>query len=122
MEQAPIRFVVPMLFEDFKDLLECWCTQNSGEESKNLPFQRTRWRFAARSEFCLAMSGSVVSSFAGLVAEVAGVDAAARLVNLVAEVAGADTGVRLRALATGVDTGVLFGVRGTLFGVDGGDP
>ena len=68
------------------------------------------------------MSGSVVSSFAGLVAEVAGVDAAARLMKLVAEVARADTGVRLRALATGADTGVLFGVRGTLFGVDGGDP
>ena len=109
-----------MFFEDFKDLLECWCAQKSGEENENLPFQRTRWRFVARSEFCLAISGSVVSS-SGLVAKIAEVDAGARLVILVAEVARADAGVLLGVLVAvaGVDTGVLLGTGGSLFGVVG---
>ena len=68
------------------------------------------------------MSGSVVSPFAELVAKVAGVDAGARLVTLVAVVARVDSGVPFMVFATGVDTGVLFGVRGTFFGVVGGDP
>ena len=56
-------------------------------------------------------------------AKLAGVDVAeARLVILVAEVARADSGVPFMVLATGVDTGVLFGVRGTFFGVVGGVP
>ena len=84
----------------------CWCTQKSREENKNLPFQRTRWRFGTRSGVCSAMSGSDVSS----------------LVGVVTEIAGMITGVRLIASAVGVDTGVLLGVRGTLFGVVGGVP
>lgn len=54
----------------------------------------------------LDMSGSVVSSFAGVVAKVAGMV----------------TGVCLIVSAVGVDTGVLLGVRGTFFGVVGGLP
>ena len=68
------------------------------------------------------MSGSGVSPLVELVAKVAAVDAEARLVALVAEVTRPDSGVPFMAFATGVETGVLLGVRGTFFGVVGGDP
>ena len=97
------------------------CTQSLREENKNLPFQRTRWRFTGSGPSS-AMSASVVSPLAEWVAELAGVDAGARLVALVAEIARADSAVPFMVLATGVDTGVLLGVRGTFFGVVGGDP
>ena len=101
--------------------MECWCTQIFKEEIKNSPFQRTRWRFVG-SGLPSAVSGSGVSPPAELVAKVAEVDAEARLVTLVAEAVRAGSTLPFMVFATGVETGVLLGVRGTFFGVVGGDP
>ena len=118
MKRFPIRLVP----RNLRILWSAGILKKSGKGNKNSPFQRTRWRFAGAA-FSSAMSGSVVSPFAGLVAKVAGVDAAeARLVFFVAEVARANSDEPFMVLATGVDTGVLLGVRGTFFGVVGGDP